>query len=90
MERVGAENTDSIIITVLKPLQIRLYYALPPEKKNYSPHYISNQDLTHSGVIADHAVLTHIHAVNEAKEISHSSLWTLAQSHIVSRYFTSV
>ena len=29
MERVGAENTDSIIVTIFKPLQIRLYDALP-------------------------------------------------------------
>lgn len=31
MERVGAENTDSIVVTVLKPLQVRLYHALSPK-----------------------------------------------------------
>lgn len=38
-------------------------------------------------MIADHAVLTHIHAVNKAEEVSYSSFWTLAQSHSLTRQY---
>ena len=88
MERVGAENTYSIIVTIFKPLQIRLHHALSTQKNipKRVKLYLCTVHVyqTYSGVIADHAVLTHIHAVNKAEEISYSSLWTLAQSHSVS------
>lgn len=36
---------------------------------------------THPGVLRHHAILTDIHAMDEAEEVGNSTLGTLAQAH---------
>lgn len=43
--------------------------------------------LSYSGVVADHTVFTHVHAMNKTKEVGDSPLRTFAQPH--DEFYTS-